>query len=156
MVLAEIMNERELSQLDLAGLTTLDQNKISRLLRSATRAHCDDLRSLFTAITDPQDRYRLAMAHINDEIPAEALAKLDISFLTREVKDAFKIPDTTSPRLKRAILYLLQEEPGNPALALVFIDLATAFGWEEKVMDAERLPAPRPPSGPVSYKKSKK
>lgn len=132
-VLQELMSEQKLTQLEIATLASLEQVKISRLLRSITRADQADLAALSNAFPSPRDRYQLALAHIQDELPADTLKQIEIQPLEHTLRDAPPVlPHDLPPRLTRALAYLLGELPDNESIAAVIIDLAHALGWDER------------------------
>lgn len=158
-VLQELLTEHELNQTALADLSGIDRLKIHRLLNSITRASSEDLAGLFGAFTDPRERFRLTLAHIQDELPDEAFKHLDIQPQVHHLRDApAAIPNNLSPRVERALRFLLSELEAIPSIADVIVDLARALGWEEKPVEPVRgkvkYPAPKKQAGGKPIKSS--
>lgn len=158
-VLQELLNEHEMNQTALADLSGIDRLKVHRLLNSVTRASSEDLAGLFGAFTDTRERFRLTLAHIQDELPVEAFKQLDIQPHVHHLRDEpVLIPNNLSPRVERALRFLLAELEEIPTIADVIVDLARALGWEEKPVEPVhgkiKYPGPKKQSGGKPIKSS--
>lgn len=142
-VLQELMDEHQLTQVEVSNLSNIQQTKISRLLRGFTRVDRDDLVGLFSAFPDSKDRYRLSVAHIQDELPQGTLDQLHIEPQGDRLHDqAFTVPHDLPRRLEHALAFVLSEIPEIPSIIDVLIGFATSLGWDEKAAK----PGPKPAS----------
>ena len=140
-VLRELMDERELTLRELGSLSGLDDTKIHRLCGSVTRATREDLERLFSGFPQELDRYRLMLAHIQDELPETGFQQLEIQPSSLVMKDVPRqLPSEISLPLRSALFYLLEEMKDNPTIGDVLTGLATSLGWSE----ATGKPHPNP------------
>lgn len=129
-VLNELLMEHGYSQTDLANLSGVEQVKISRLVNSQARPNHADLIGLFGSFNEPQDKYRIARAHIADELPESALRLLEVELASRAIRERSVNHAVLPVRVQKAWEFLVREFTDNPAIGDVIADLATALGWE--------------------------
>lgn len=135
------MDEQGMTQRGLEALTGINHVKVSRLLSSATRADREDLTALILAFHKPDDRFRLLRAHIQDEIPEESFKDISVTSSSGKLHDAPTFDFAHLPKdVVTAIRYLITVYEENPAIGLVFVDLASAMGLRVPL----KLPAPPP------------
>lgn len=130
-VLQGLSREHGLTQTALSEMSGLHRLKISYLMTSKTRADSDDIAALLLAFTDMHDRFKLVVAHIQDEIPAEALRNVEIGLQQESLNDQQALILATLPKhIQSALKFLISMYPENPAIGDVFKDLAKSHGWE--------------------------
>lgn len=140
-VLNDLLAEHGFTQMGLSQMSGVDQVKISRLVNSQARPNRDDLTGLLASFIDPNDKYRLARAHIADEIPEPALKLLEVELATRVLREGGSSLNALPLRVQKALDFLIREYPHNPSIGDVMLDIATALGWEEQAPIPTKYPS---------------
>lgn len=140
-VLNELLDENGMTQGDLAQRIGIDDSKVSRLINSVFRPSPEDLEAVIEAFDNPQERYRLAHAHIADELPAAMVKQLDIELAQTKLREQPKY-DLLPPNVQSALEHVLSQYPDNDAIGDFIIVWARMLDWQEP---------PASPPGPVKY-----
>lgn len=120
----------QVTQVEMAALSGLNQVKISRLLSGHIRADRDDLAAILTAFPDANDRFQIVLGHVKDEVPEEALKEFTLEKSARALKDAPSYDMSSLSRTgSQALRFLLKLKHDIPSIEDVIVDLAKALGW---------------------------
>ncbi len=157
-VIQRILNEKGMSQMQLASLSGMQQSKVSRLCKGDNRVDKDDITALLSAFPDASDRFQIVQAHIQDEVPLDGL-KISRESGEEILKESFADLSSLSEPGESALSYLLELLREVPSIQDVFIDLARAFGWQEKTTPKGTKIVPKKVTtygAPTSKRKTKK
>ena len=134
-VLHQLITEHELTQVGLSALTGIDNSKISRLLSETTKPDDDDLNRLLLAFRGQSERFDLVYSFIRDKCGEEALTECEIQPKAQlSFRDGAGLNiQTLSLRGQRALAYLLFMRSSIPQIEDLFLDLARALGWDDKL-----------------------
>ena len=117
-VLSRLLTEQGITQAQLAQFAHMDDAKISRLINSVNRPSVEDVAAFLGSFHDPQIKFRLAVAHIQDELPPEMFERLQI-----------QLADKASP-MSEAMAYILRESPDSQETENVIVGFAKLMGFE--------------------------
>lgn len=134
-VLNDILQESQLTQAEIGNLSSLGQLKISRLVNGVIRADKEDFAALYSPNVglDHHQKARLAMAHIEDELPADAFQHLAVTIPEMRMDDSpTKGMAHLSGRAQSALRYLLSLQDELPNLGDLLIEQAKLVGWKEQ------------------------
>lgn len=123
-VLNKLLMEQGVSQAGLAQLAHMDDAKISRIINSVNRPGVEDVAALIGSFHDQQIKFRLAVAHIQDELPPDVFKRLSIH-----------LHDSTSV-MSDAMAHILRESHDSKETENMIVSFA-------KIMGFNSAPAPQ-------------
>lgn len=134
-LLSRLLTEHEMTQAQFGAISHMDDAKVSRLINSVNRPSVEDVHAAIDSFRSVRDKFRLAVAHIQDELPPDLFQKIKLDLVESSLGEG---PNVLA--IRTAIDYILREHGDNEHLAPMFLGMAKLMGWRDPKAKSNKYP----------------